>query len=347
MLDSSHQENPELVVDSVNWPPRFATQSIAASNDTPHALSQIKNVDHSERPAKDDKAVSHPKKATRRPRIRKPCKHCLAEYEDYALKKHIERFHVSTRKFWVCKNRSQGRSFLSSQCKACSTNKLYASKHNAMKHLREWHFADITSEQTLHRWMEQVERPNPRYRAPESQASATEPVGVSADDEESATIPRRAQKRRKINQVALSGPQTASRGSTPQSLAADSDADSGDPTASPLPEVDLPPDISFDHLLPLWDPATSIFNNDIYDSIDKSCIRPSQVHRIPHLDDYQKALCLDQVEAHYWVLTTQGVSSLRYTRAKRELSLLSRTVLAGLRNWRHQSSLARTLPVSI
>jgi len=237
-----------------------------------------------------------------------------------------------------------------------------------MKHLREWHFADITSEQTLHRWMEQVERPNPRYRAPKSQASATEPVGVSADDEDTATIPRRAQKRRKINQVApirqlsepgdelnrlpairstMSGPQTASRGSTPQSLAADSDADSSDPTASPLPEVDLPPDISFDHLLPLGDPTTSIINNDIYDSIDKSCIRPSQVHRLPHLDDYQKALCLDQVEALYWVLTTQGVSSLRYTRAKRELSLLSRTLLAGLRNWRQQSSLAPTLPVSI
>ncbi len=368
MLDSSHQENSDLAVGSINWPPRYATQSIAASNNTLHAIPTSEKVDDSEGPAKDDKAASHPKKATRRPRIRKQCKFCLKECEDYALSKHIERFHVSTRKFWVCKDRSQGRSFLSSQCKACSTDKLYASKHNAMKHLREWHFADITLEQTLQRWMEQVEGPNPRYRAPESQASTTSSAEVNADDENTATIHRRTQKRRKIDQIApirqlseprdglnrlpairstLNDSRIASRGSTPQSPAADSDAESSDPVVSPLPEVDLPPHISFDHLLPLRDPATSNINDDIYDSIDKAWIRPSQVRRLRHLDDYQKALCLDQVEALYWVLTTQGVGNLRYSRAKTELSLLSRTILAGLRNWRQQSSLAPTLPVSI
>jgi len=368
MLDSSRQENSELAVGSINWPPRYAIQSIPASNNTLHAIPRSEKVDDSAGPAKDDKAACHPKKATRRPRIRKQCKFCLKECEDYALSKHIERFHVSTRKFWVCKDKSQGRSFLSFQCKACTTDKLYASKHNAMKHLREWHFADITLEQTLQRWMEQVEGPNPRYRVPESQASATGPAEINANDANTATNPRRAQKRRKIDQVApirqlseprddlnrlpairstMSGSQIASRGSTPHSPAADTDTDSSDSSVSPLPVVDLPPDISFDHLLPLGDPATSNINDDIYDSIDKSWIRPSQVPRLPHLNDYHQALCLDQVEALHWVLRTQSLSSLRYKRAERQLSLLSRTLLAGLRNWRQQSSLAPTLPVSI
>lgn len=368
ILDASHQETSEQAIDSINWPLRYAIQSTVASNDALNGLSTSKNVDHAEAPASDDEAVSQPKKATQRPRLRIKCPHCLKECNANALKKHIERFHDSTRKSWVCKDRSQGRSFLSSQCKACSTEKLYASKHNAMKHLREWHFADITSEQTMQRWMERVEGPNPRYQAPNARASVTDRAEVSANDTNTATDPGRSQKRRKINQVApirrlseprddpnrlpamrstMSGSQIASRGSTPQLSAAGSDADSSDLTVSPFPAIDLPPDVSFDHLLPPGDPATSNINDNIYNSIGNSCIKPSQVHRLPHLDGYQKDLCLDQVQAIYWVLTTQKPSSLRYGRAERQLSLLSQNLLAGLRNWRQQSSLAPTLPVSI
>lgn len=368
MLDASHQETPEQAIDSINWPPRYAIQSMVASDNALHGLFTNKNDDHAEVPASDGEEVSQPKKATRRPPSRIKCPNCLEECNANALKKHQQRFHASTRKSWVCKDRSQGRSFLSSQCKPCSTEKLYASKHNAMKHLREWHFADITSEQTMQRWMEQVEGPNPRYRAPNPHVSVTDRAEVNANHTNTATDPGRAQKRRKINQVApirrlfeprddpnrlpamrstMSGSQIGSRGSTPQSPAADSDAGSSDLTASPLPAIDLPPDISFDHLLPLGHPDSPNISDDIYDSIDKSYIRPSQVHRLPHLDVYQETLCLDQVQALYWVLTTQMPSSLRYGRAEKQLSLLSRSLLAGLRNWRQQSSLAPTLPVSI
>lgn len=368
MLDSSQQGTPRLTVDSVNWPPRYATQPVATSNTALYGLSTSENLDHAEGPTKDEKAGSHAKKAKRKPKPPVRCEHCQQECNANALSKHEKRFHANTRKSWVCKDRSQGRSFLSSQCKACLTEKLYASKHNAMKHLRGWHFADITSEQTLQRWMEQVEVPNPRYKAPELQTSATNPAEVKADDTHTATVRPRAHKRRKLYQVApirqlseprddlnrlpamrstMSGSQIASRGSTPESLAADSDEDYSDPVASPLPDFDLPPNFSFDHLLPSRDPAMSNVDDDNHSSIDKSCIRPSQVHRLPHLDDYQKTLCLDQVEALYWVLTTQKESGLRYRKAKRDLSLLSRTLLAGLRNWRQHSSLAPMLPVSI
>jgi len=368
MLDSSRQDSPELTIGSVHWPPRCAIQSTVATNNTLQALFASKNIDHAEAPARDDKAVSQPKEVDRRPRLRRKCQYCLKDCDEYAVTKHEERFHFSTRIPWVCKDRSPNRSFLCSQCKACSTNKLYASKYNAMKHLRECHFADITSHQTLQRWMEQVEGPNPRYRAPKSDASVTGPAKLSADDEDTASRTRWAQKRRKIDQLApirqLSEPrsgvnrlpamrstvndsQIASRGSTSQSPAIDSDAVSSDPVVNLPVEVDLPPDLSFDHLLPLGNSATSNLNDDIYDSFNKSCIRPSQVHSLPHLDNYQKALCLDQVDALYWVLRTQSLRSQRYKRAEREISSLSQTLMAGLREWRQQLSLGLTLPVSI
>lgn len=368
MLDTSHQEIPEQANDTINWPPRYAIPSIAASTNALHGLPTSENVDNAEAPASDDEVMNQPRKAYQRPRLRIKCPDCPQECNANALKKHKERYHDSTRKSWVCKDRSQGRSFLLSQCKACTTEKLYASKHNAMKHLREWHFADITSEQTMQRWMEQVEGPNPRYRAPNSQASVTDRAEVSTNDTNTATDPGRAHKRRKINQVApirrlseprddpnrlpamrstMSGSKITSRGSTPQSPSADSDAGSSDPTPSPLPAINLPPDMSFDQILPPGNSAISNINDDIYDSIDKSCIRPSQVHRLPHLDVHQETLCLDQVQALYWVLTTQKPSSLRYERAERHLSLLSQNLLAGFINWRQQSSLAPTLPVSI
>ena len=370
MMQSSSQDSRQLAADFVVWPPGYTTQPLArpenTANDRPRGLSTVKHTDNAETSAGDDQAANHPKKA-RRPRSRAQCHYCHNDFDEYAVKKHIDRFHTATRRIWICKDKSMNRTFFS-ECKACSADKRYASKHNAMKHLRESHFANSASELTLLRWMEQVEEPNPSYRDPDAHAPKLGLIKGGKSNARTPSTSARAEKRRKTEKVPpirqipelmnvsnqlpairsiSSGAKIANHESTPEPLPEESDADSSDSDLSPSREIELLPDVSFDNLLPLSGSARSGSSDNTIDSLNKSCIRPSQVDRLPHLDKYQKALCLDQVEALHSVLMTQDPSSQRYKKAEKELTSLSRTLLRGLRDWRQHSTLAPTLPFSI
>ena len=110
------------------------------------------------------KLIPGPIRKKRRPRPRILCPYC-STYKDglrdeYAVEKHIERFHTATRKVWVCEDISVDKNFLT-KCKPCSKSKRYSSKHNARNHLRKKHFSMETSTESLSRWLRETEEPNP------------------------------------------------------------------------------------------------------------------------------------------------------------------------------------------
>lgn len=357
-----------------DWWPGFGRASVLTDAepklDEPSVLSSDRN-----NPEDNVNAVElagqpkQKKKEARRPRARAKCNTCGQEcYDQWVAVKHYNRFHVPTRKMWACKDRSLNKSFFST-CKSCTSGKIYASKHNAIRHLRETHFTKTTAEQIVDRWMDPVEGPNPNYqdrtstsyghfgRAPRAKQSFLTDPDISAH----------ATKRRKVDQLppirnlheldsgtnrlpairtTPSGADSTSRGHTPESPGSESEQDSqnSDPTTSQ--ELDMLPDVSFDNLLPVGDSTVSISDASV-DTLNKSWIRPSQVHRLPQLDVYQRAICLDQVEALYSVLTTNYSNSPRSKQAEEELTSLSQLLFKGLRSWRQRSGFAPSLPFSI
>ena len=48
-------------------------------------------------------------------------------------------------------------------CQSCRSGIRYRAKHNAATHLRNKHFGPKASMETLSRWMEEAEEPNPSY----------------------------------------------------------------------------------------------------------------------------------------------------------------------------------------
>ena len=112
-----------------------------------------------------------PIRKKRRPLPRALCPYCTIYKnglrDEYALGRHIERFHTETRKVWICEDISVDKRFLAG-CKSCSAKKRYKAKRNANKHLREKHFSTgtWTSAETVQRWIREVEEPNPKYRKP-------------------------------------------------------------------------------------------------------------------------------------------------------------------------------------
>ena len=67
-----------------------------------------------------------PVRKKRRPQPRAPCPHCSHHKDglrdEWALKRHIERFHTATRKVWICDDISLEPRFLR-KCSSCSTSK--------------------------------------------------------------------------------------------------------------------------------------------------------------------------------------------------------------------------------
>lgn len=114
------------------------------------------------------KEIHGPIRKKRRPRPRILCPHCSRHKhglrDEYAVEKHIERFHTATRKVWICEDISADKNFLT-KCKPCSKSKRYGSKHNARNHLRKKHFFDVeTSVESLSKWLRETEEPNPHRR---------------------------------------------------------------------------------------------------------------------------------------------------------------------------------------
>lgn len=113
----------------------------------------------------------------RPPHPRVYCDKCVVHPEgfrgDHELRRHTDREHASTKKMYVIKDISKGKTLLAG-CKACQSGKKYGVDYNAAAHLRRQHFKPKTRsknkqkvpasiDQTvpemaeLRKWMEEVE----------------------------------------------------------------------------------------------------------------------------------------------------------------------------------------------
>ena len=106
--------------------------------------------------------------------------------------------------------------------------------------------------------------------------------------------------------------------------------------------------ISFDNFLPGHASTPCLLGKDgPPHRINRALIRPDQVPRLPNLDTFRKAACLDQVEALYHKLDSAPKSSSEYQGALENLTSLSRWLMRNLRDWRRDLTLAPHIPFSL
>ena len=329
-------------------------------------------------------ATAEPKKYKRRPRQRALCPYpdCMMNKDglrdEYALQRHITRFHTPTRKIWVCEDISVDRNFLA-KCKACSAKKHYSSEGLARKHLCKEHFNTETPLDSLRRWMRELEEPNPKFQ----NKNLTAQVAIS---EISPTAGHKSKRRKTEGKSVslppvLSAPNTSNflpsmmdgvyhrKGSSPMSsltspTGSGNDKDSSDDGDESEDDKDSPccsisntersdkivllPDVSFDIFLPGQPSSTRLFDNDgPPHQSNRALIKPDQVPRLPHLPPPRKRACQDQVDALYQNLDKLAVGSVGYQEQLELLASLSRRLMADLRDGRRRQTLAPSIPVSI
>lgn len=314
--------------------------------------------------------IHGPTSKKRRPRQRVLCPHCSVNKielrDEYALEKHIERFHKATRMVWICEDISINKRFLTN-CKSCSASKRYGSKHNARNHLRKIHFNAETSAETLQRWMRETEEPNPRMQTPSAgSASTIEPTTkrqktrgmtialppLKNHPESSRTLPSMIfEKNNQKVSNSVSSPRRSS--SSDSDLDGCEDTDARDASLS-SPESESSKidvfleDISFDNFLPgIANKTRSVNNDGPPHRINRALIKPDQVSRLPNLDSFHKTACLDQVDALYHRLDSAPENSSIYKEALENLTSLSRSLMRNLRDWQRRSTLAPNIPFSI
>ncbi|KAL9138565.1 MAG: hypothetical protein Q9175_000193 [Cornicularia normoerica] len=333
------------------------------------------------------KTIHGPTIKKRRPRPRVLCPHCSTNRDglrdEYALEKHIERYHAATRKVWVCEDISINKRFLTN-CISCSAGRRYSSKHSARDHLRMVHFSAETSTDTLQRWMRETEEPNLKMQMTAAGPASTNFTSVNNPgfSARESGLHAATPKRQKTQGTTISLPplknhpdtsrtlpsmmdeinsrKPSDSGSSPRSypsvnkgLDGDVDNDAGDASLS-SPEAKSSKndifleDVSFDNFLPgNANKPGSLSNDGPPHRINHSLIKPDQVSRLPNLNSFQKAACLDQVDALYHKLDNVSVDSYRYREALENLTTLSRSLLRNLRDWRRRSTLAPSIPFSI
>ena len=311
-----------------------------------------------------DEDREKPVRKKRRPQPRAPCPYCSLHKDglrdEWALKRHIERFHTATRKVWICEDISIGSRFLN-KCKPCSASKRYSSKSKAGEHLRKAHFNAKTSNETFRRWIREIEEPNPNMKMPSADSTTTiRPTAKGKNTgtktlslppikhhlDRSRTLPNTIfeTKSRKFSKPA---PRSRDSSSPNDDLSGDEEG------VSPSPEADSGDDIFFDHisfdnLLPGGASATRLLDADgPPHQINRALITPDQVLRLPNLDPFRKAACSDQVEALHHKLDNVPRDSSDYKEALEDLTSLSRWVMRNLRDWRRNSTLAPQIPLSI
>lgn len=138
-------------------------------------------------------------KRKRRARRKAICNYCQNEFSDeHAVFKHVNRAHVRNRRLWICEDVSPDGKVLDN-CRPCSKGKTYATKNNAMKHLRTAHFKELSSSESLTGFIKEIEGPNPSSDNKHSDFLANK-------DKERTSSPGQAAKRQKIN-TELESPQ--------------------------------------------------------------------------------------------------------------------------------------------
>lgn len=339
------------------------------NTNTPPSLMQ-NHIQRTEPKVESCETPDGPVRKKRRPRPRALCPYCSLHKDglrdEYALGKHIERFHKATRKVWICQDISIDKRFFT-KCKSCSSSKRYSSKNNAGKHLRKAHFNAETSGETLQRWMRETEEPNPNMQAP-----SVEPTAWTRPTTERWTIQKRTislpplkhhldGSRTLPNTIleAKSRKTSNSASSSRSSLGLDDDPDEDaeiDERNETLPSLAARSfrndvffeDISFDNFLPGHGSTPHLLDKDgPPHRINRALIRPDQVPRLPNLDTFRKAACLDQVEALYHKLDNASKSSSEYQEALENLTSLSRWLMRNLRDWRQGLTLAPHIPFSV
>lgn len=311
-----------------------------------------------------------PKGKKRRPPPRVHCPHCSAPKQEgfrdeYALGKHIERYHTATRKIWICEDISFDKKFLAN-CKACSASKRYSSKSTARKHLREVHFTSETAGEKLQRWLRETEEPNRNMQTssggPESRPSA--PTTKRKRQETNISLPplkdhRDSSRTLPSMILKMSGRKRSKSVSSPKDLLdndedldEDTDIDMEDPSLS-SPEDDSSKDdifldgVSFDNLLPGSVSDRGSLNADgPPHRTNRALIQLDQVSRLPNLNSFQKSACADHVEMLHYKLDKLSVDDSVYQETLGKLTSLSRSLMADLRKWQRRSTLAPTLPVA-
>ena len=320
--------------------------------------------------AEAEKDAGGPTRKKRRPPLRVPCPHCSINEnglrDEYALKKHIDRYHAATRKVWICEDISIDKRFLT-RCKSCSANKRYTSKAKASNHLRKAHFVTETSGETLQRWMRETKEPNPKLQTPSADAApmirptkkrattrgtifSVPPIKHHIDG--ARTLPSTIlQVGSRTPSKSLSSPRPTS--SLDDNVDEDEDTDASEVSVS-SPEADshmddvLFEDISFDNFIPGNASQQRLLDNQTRAHwTNRALIKPDQVPRLPNLDSLQKTKCLDQVEALYSKLDNALGYSSQYKEALEDLTSLSRWLMRNLRDWRRHSTLAPDIPFSI
>ena len=312
--------------------------------------------------------VSRGKK--RRPPPRVHCPHCSVPKkegfrDEYALGKHIERYHTATRKIWICEDISFDKKFLIN-CKPCSASKRYSSKSTARKHLREVHFTSETPGETLQRWMRETVEPNRNMQTssegPESRPSV--PTKKRKRQETTISLPPLKDHRDSSPILPsmifeMSGRKRWKSVSSPKDLSdpnedldEDTDIDMEDPSLS-SPEDESSTNnifldgVSFDNLLPgSVSDRGSLSADGPPHRTNRALIQLDQVSRLPNLNSLQKSACADQVEVLHYKLDKLSVNGPVYLETLGELTSLSRSLMKDLRGWQRRSTLAPSLPVS-
>lgn len=157
----------------------------------------------------------------RPPHPRVYCDKCIVHPEgfrgDHELRRHTDREHASTKKMYVIKDISKGKTLLA-KCKACQSGKKYGVDYNAAAHLRRQHFkpkirsknkqkVPATIDQTvpemaeLRKWMEEVEVrvnvPNTKHGPRGEYGTRTQHEGDDGDEtsEENEEAPQQMDER--------------------------------------------------------------------------------------------------------------------------------------------------------
>ena len=335
---------------------------------TPLALRQG-TTKRAELGGESDENMDGPIRKKRRPRPKALCPHCSVHKDglrdEYTLERHIERYHTATRNVWICEDVSIDKRFLAN-CKSCSASKRYRSKNNASKHLRTMHFKNEPSAETLQRWIRKTEEPNPNIlNSSAGSTSTTRPTMeiktaggrtislplVKNHLDSSRTLPSTILQTNS-QKPSKSLPSSSSFPNLDDNVDEDEDIDARDASLPP-PETQsfehdtFLEDIFFDNVLPGVASEPRLPSNDgPPHRINRALIKPDQVSRLPNLDDFKKAVCLDQVEALYHELDNSPEMSLDYRESLESLTSLSRWLMGNLKDWRRHSTFAPHIPVS-